>query len=316
MAKKTKTKAWVKGLIAVAVIAVIGGLGYYGANGEMFQGKLKLDRPSAKNVKTVDRVENVRLDKKTDRVIQPFTVDGVQDAYVKEIAQPIELEKLAVDGDVVYTTEKVALSDDLAISQKDVVYTTEKVDYAVTTEKLAVDQDNVALDAGTLDKVVIDQDNVASTISNVALGNIMYIVNQPSTGDMEEGSVDDLIMRIRVENNNIGNVFVNQITVFEDGGGLNNYELNVSGIGISSNVGVETMFLGSLNKNVRKITFNFDSSYEIPANSARSFDIRANVIGGESFVAHTLDTIATDKGVKENMNYDFASFSRNILSAF
>jgi hypothetical protein len=297
MAKKTKTKAWVKGLIAVAVIAVIGGLGYYGANGEMFQGKLKLDRPSAKNVKTVDRVENVRLDKKTDRVIQPFTVDGVDEKLIMEVAQPVELDKVDSYDNVAY--EKVSITDKV---DGDVVYTTEKLaDYTVTTDKLAVEQDNVALDAGTLDKVVVEQDNVA-------LG-----VDYPAISDLNVGDEDIDLINIEIANTDSDILFITDLVIFEDGGGLYNYEVFVDGVKIDAAVRIKNVFIEKLGKEVREITFDFNSSFEIDAMDAGTFKIKADVAGGKASVAHSFDKVVMDGGIDlVNMDFDFASVARDI----
>lgn len=238
MAKKGKTKGWIKGLIAVAVIVVIGGLGYYGANGEMFQGRIKLSRPSAENVKIEDKLTKVGLDT-TQNVIQPLTVDGVTD-------------KLITDKLI---TEKVAI----------------------------VEYDKVAYD-------------------------IVY----PSMIDLSVGDVDVAFMDIAIANNDSTNILVSELTIFEDGGGLYNYEVFVDGVKIDAKVEIEIVFIDNLKKEVKKITFDFDAPYGIDGMNSKSFRIKADVMGGESFAAHTLDSIVTDKGVQINTNYQFNVFSRDI----
>ena len=75
MAKNGKMKGWVKGLIAVAVIAAIGGLGYYGTNGELFQGRLDFFRSNSKLVAPTDKV--VKPAKPTDKVVRPVSMDNI-----------------------------------------------------------------------------------------------------------------------------------------------------------------------------------------------------------------------------------------------
>lgn len=149
MAKKTKTKGWVKGVIALVIVGAVGVLGYYGANGELFQGRsFRVAAPKMERLKTeeVERLEDMERLKGVERL----KVDGVADKVARDIAID-ETEKVVIELEDVEVQKMIAF-DLVQSSNADLV----KGDADV--EMLSVSIDNNFADAIDVEKVAFLQD--------------------------------------------------------------------------------------------------------------------------------------------------------------
>lgn len=160
MAKKTKTKGWVKGVIALVVIGVVGVLGYYGANGELFQGRsFRVAAPKMERLEDTERLkdmERLKVDGVADKVVQDIALDtiDVQKKVVFDFAQLSKTELVKGDTDVemlsvtidnklvdVIDIEKVAfLQDGGGLENYELFVDGIKIDADVEVQKVYLDK--------------------------------------------------------------------------------------------------------------------------------------------------------------------------------
>ncbi len=149
MAKKTKTKGWVKGVIALVIVGAVGVLGYYGANGELFQGRsFRVAEPKMERLKT-EEVERLK-DMERLKGVERLKVDGVADKVARDIAID-ETEKVVIELEDMEVQKMIAF-DLVQSSNADLV----KGDADV--EMLSVSIDNNFADAIDVEKVAFLQD--------------------------------------------------------------------------------------------------------------------------------------------------------------
>ncbi len=257
MSKDKKMKGWLKGLIAAVMIVVLGGLVYYGANGEMFQGRTKLNLSSrTSKTQTVQKVNKV--------VTQPIAVDGIQESLLKEVATEPKL------GETVQVQP-------------------------ITSDKL---------------------------VSTAAMNDLKdalewkYSFSMPALYDLTVNENDTTLLKVRVDAPATEPLDVYELSFYEDGGGLADYSLYVSGVKITDQFTTETVYLSSVGKNVKKIKFQLSSAVRVAMGSSKNFELRADVVSTDSgFVSLLLDSISTDRGQMMNTSYDFGSFQRMIQGA-
>jgi len=154
MAEKRKMKGWVKGLIALVVIGVLG-FGYYGVNGELFQGRLNFFSRSAKTVRTADmnkvvkdRVTKVGMDKEKVSQLSVDSITKLKDGNNNNIVK-VDLKNTDVNDALVneMSFSTIAYNDNVSYgaSYYSLVINGQKINAKVKIEKVKKDGKSVKM---------------------------------------------------------------------------------------------------------------------------------------------------------------------------
>ncbi|MCD6109831.1 hypothetical protein J7J83_03680 [bacterium] len=154
MAEKRKMKGWVKGLIALVVIGVLG-FGYYGVNGELFQGRLNFFSRSAKTVRTADmnkvvkdRVTKVGMDKEKVSQLSVDSITKLKDGNNNNIVK-VDLKNTDVNDALVneMSFSTIAYNDNVSYGAPyySLVINGQKINAKVKIEKVKKDGKSVKM---------------------------------------------------------------------------------------------------------------------------------------------------------------------------